>query len=195
MGKWDQSKGKYNSVADVSLDVRQIFWNTARFNGMDHLVTQAATRLDAAFAKMIANIPAEVSHHCSRGGVTLINSPSLPLPHPLQQLVRLRMRDELLFLNLPSFAGPRTLPTDPSEKFILPHQKTWLMPTHLENLKGETTLNFNGLSRLSKYSNLPQRPTRWFHHSFTLSISSWRCSPITDPLSSDLLICSSSSRG
>jgi len=63
MGKWDQSKGKYNSVADVSLDVRQIFWNTARFNGMDHLVTQAATRLDAVFAKMIANIPAEVSHH------------------------------------------------------------------------------------------------------------------------------------
>lgn len=64
MGKWDQSKGKYNSVADVSLDVRQIFWNTARFNGMDHLVTQAATRLDAVFGKMIANIPAEVSHHC-----------------------------------------------------------------------------------------------------------------------------------
>jgi bromodomain-containing factor 1 len=61
MGKWDQSKGKYNSVADVSLDVRQIFWNTARFNGMDHVVTQAATRLDAVFAKMIANIPAEVS--------------------------------------------------------------------------------------------------------------------------------------
>jgi len=61
MGKWDQSKGKYNSVAEVSLDVRQIFWNTARFNGVDHLVTQAATRLDAVFAKMINNIPPEVS--------------------------------------------------------------------------------------------------------------------------------------
>lgn len=61
MGKWDQSKGKYNSVAELSLDVRQIFWNTARFNGADHLVTQAATRLDAVFAKMINNIPAEVS--------------------------------------------------------------------------------------------------------------------------------------
>jgi len=67
MGKWDQSKGKYNSVADVSLDVRQIFWNTARFNGMDHVVTQAATRLDAVFAKMIANIPAEVSFNLRYG--------------------------------------------------------------------------------------------------------------------------------
>jgi bromodomain-containing factor 1 len=61
MKNWDQSKGKYNSVADVSLDVRQIFWNTARFNGMEHLVTQAATRLDAVFTKMINNIPPEVS--------------------------------------------------------------------------------------------------------------------------------------
>jgi hypothetical protein len=172
MGKWDQSKGKYNSVADVSLDVRQIFWNTARFNGMDHVVTQAATRLDAVFAKMIANIPAEVSQHCWGVWTELIHSPLLLLPHPLQQLVRLRMLDVLLFPNLPSFVGPRTLPTDPSEKSILPHQKIWLMPTHLENPNDETTLNSNGLSKLSKYSNLPTRHMIWSCHSSTLSISS-----------------------
>jgi bromodomain-containing factor 1 len=61
MNKWDESKGKYNSVADFSRDVRQIWWNTARFNGTEHLVTQAAYRLDSAFTKALNNMPAEVS--------------------------------------------------------------------------------------------------------------------------------------
>lgn len=61
MGKWDESKGRYNSVAEVTLDVRQIFWNTARFNGPDHLVTQAAKKLDVVFTKMVNNMPPEVS--------------------------------------------------------------------------------------------------------------------------------------
>lgn len=61
MGKWDQSKGKYNSVSDVVLDIRQIFWNTSRFNGSEHMVTQAALRLDGVLVKMLNNMPAEVS--------------------------------------------------------------------------------------------------------------------------------------
>jgi bromodomain-containing factor 1 len=61
MGKWDQSKGKYNSVSDVVLDIRQIFWNTSRFNGSEHMVTQSALRLDGVLAKMLNNMPAEVS--------------------------------------------------------------------------------------------------------------------------------------
>lgn len=61
MSKWDESKGRYSNVAEITLDVRQIFWNTARFNGMEHLVTQAAKRLDAVFTKNVNNIPPEVS--------------------------------------------------------------------------------------------------------------------------------------
>jgi hypothetical protein len=66
MGKWDESKGRYSNVAEITLDVRQIFWNTARFNGMEHLVTQAAKRLDAVFTKNVNNIPPEVSPQARR---------------------------------------------------------------------------------------------------------------------------------
>jgi bromodomain-containing factor 1 len=70
MGKWDQSKGKYNSVADVTLDIRQIFWNTLRFNGPDHMVTQSAMKLDNVLSKMVANMPPEVSQRYSSCGLS-----------------------------------------------------------------------------------------------------------------------------
>ena len=62
MNKWDESKGKYKSVAECTRDVRQIWWNTARFNGSQHPVTQAAYRLETAFTKALNNMPSEVSH-------------------------------------------------------------------------------------------------------------------------------------
>lgn len=61
MGKWDESKGKYNNVAEVVLDVRQIWWNTARFNGADSPFTQSAYRLDNIFNKALRSLPADVS--------------------------------------------------------------------------------------------------------------------------------------
>lgn len=59
--KWDESMGKYSNVAEVVLDVRQIWWNTARFNGKDHVVTQAANRLATTFNKALKALPVEVS--------------------------------------------------------------------------------------------------------------------------------------
>ena len=61
MGKWDDSKGNYGSVSDVVMDVRQVWWNTRRFNGPDHFVSQAAGRLEGQFDKAIAHFPPEVS--------------------------------------------------------------------------------------------------------------------------------------
>lgn len=61
LSKWDMSKGRYNNVQEVVLDVRQIWWNTARFNGMDHSVTMGAKALMGVFDKQLSNMPAEVS--------------------------------------------------------------------------------------------------------------------------------------
>lgn len=63
MGKWDTSKGRYGSVSEVVKDVRQIWENTRKFNGPDHVVSMAAKKLDDAFEKMLKNLPAEVSLH------------------------------------------------------------------------------------------------------------------------------------
>lgn len=61
MGKWDTSKGSYRSVSEVVKDVRQIWENTRKFNGPDHVVSLAAKKLDDTFEKMLKNTPAEVS--------------------------------------------------------------------------------------------------------------------------------------
>lgn len=61
MKSWDPSKGSYGSVSEVVQDVRQIWENTRKFNGPDHLVTQQAKKLEEVFEKMVKNIPAEVS--------------------------------------------------------------------------------------------------------------------------------------
>ena len=62
MSKWDESKGKYSSVAEVVEDVRQIWENTRKFNGPDHIVSQGASRLDETFEKVLNNLPSEVFH-------------------------------------------------------------------------------------------------------------------------------------
>jgi bromodomain-containing factor 1 len=59
--KWDTSKGSYGNVADAVSDVRQIWDNTRRFNGMDHPVSQSATVLEQAFEKSLKTLPSEVS--------------------------------------------------------------------------------------------------------------------------------------
>jgi bromodomain-containing factor 1 len=61
MGNWDESKGTYGSVAEVTEDVRQIWENTRMFNGPDHVVSQNATVCEAAYEKALKNLPAEVS--------------------------------------------------------------------------------------------------------------------------------------
>lgn len=53
--------GAYGSVADVAGDVRQIWENTRKFNGKDHVVSQAADKLDQMFEKQLSSLPAEVS--------------------------------------------------------------------------------------------------------------------------------------
>jgi len=170
MGKWDQSKGKYNSVSDVVLDIRQIFWNTSRFNGLEHMVTQAALRLDGVLVKMLNNMPAEVSQTLPVRSLQLTYSPYLlPLPHLPPLLVLPRTPDDRLFLNLPSSEELPRLPIDPNEKFTLPPRKIWRMPTHLENPNDETIPNFNGHSRPSRHSSPPTRHTISSLHSCSVS--------------------------
>ncbi|KAK1926264.1 putative Bromodomain transcription initiation factor [Papiliotrema laurentii] len=59
MSKWDPSKGNYRSVSEVVADVRQIWENTRKFNGPNHVVSLAAKKLDDTFEKMLRNLPAE----------------------------------------------------------------------------------------------------------------------------------------
>jgi bromodomain-containing factor 1 len=60
MGNWDESKGRYQSVAEVTEDVRQIWENTRMFNGAEHVVSQNATFLENVYEKALKNLPAEV---------------------------------------------------------------------------------------------------------------------------------------
>ncbi|KAK8845381.1 hypothetical protein IAR55_006094 [Kwoniella newhampshirensis] len=57
--KWDTSKGTYHSVSEVTEDVRQIWENSRKFNGKDHLVSQAAGKLEEIYEKQLANLPPE----------------------------------------------------------------------------------------------------------------------------------------
>ncbi|ORY31924.1 hypothetical protein BCR39DRAFT_479450 [Naematelia encephala] len=59
--KWDTSKGTYGSVAEIVGDVRQVWENTRKFNGPDHVVTQAASRLETIFEKQLRSLPNEPS--------------------------------------------------------------------------------------------------------------------------------------
>ncbi|KAL1412072.1 transcription initiation at TATA-containing promoter protein [Vanrija albida] len=58
--KWDPSKGTYTSVSQVSKDVRQIWENTRKFNGRDHVVSQAAGKLDDQWEKALRTLPADI---------------------------------------------------------------------------------------------------------------------------------------
>lgn len=57
--KWDTSKGQYSCVAEVTQDVRQIWENTRKFNGRDHVVSYAATKLDQVWERALRTLPAE----------------------------------------------------------------------------------------------------------------------------------------
>lgn len=57
--KWDTSKGTYSCVAELTQDVRQIWENTRKFNGRDHVVSQMATKLEEQFEKAIRTLPAD----------------------------------------------------------------------------------------------------------------------------------------
>jgi bromodomain-containing factor 1 len=147
MGKWDESKGRYNSVAEVTLDVRQIFWNTARFNGPDHIITQAAKKLDGVFTKMVNNMPLEVSLTCwtaqeSRLTVSHSPLPLLHLSHRQPPVPRTR-EDRPSPTHLPSAAPPKPQ-IDRNEKYILPLRKISPMRMPRENPNDEMTLSSNG---------------------------------------------------
>lgn len=58
---WDESKGRYENVSQVVEDIRQIWENTRKFNGPNHVVTLAAAKLEDAFEKGFRNMPPEVS--------------------------------------------------------------------------------------------------------------------------------------
>ncbi|WWC85549.1 uncharacterized protein L201_000413 [Kwoniella dendrophila CBS 6074] len=57
--KWDTSKGVYKNYSEVVLDVRQIWENTRKFNGSDHVVSISADKLDNAFETALSKIPPE----------------------------------------------------------------------------------------------------------------------------------------
>ncbi|TXT07389.1 hypothetical protein VHUM_03109 [Vanrija humicola] len=58
--KWDSSKGTYASVSEVSKDIRQIWENTRKFNGRDHVVSQAAGKLDDQWEKALRTLPVDL---------------------------------------------------------------------------------------------------------------------------------------
>ncbi|WVQ76401.1 hypothetical protein IAR50_006067 [Cryptococcus sp. DSM 104548] len=59
MSKWDTSKGRYGSVAEVVADVRRIWENSRKFNGANHPVSLSATKLEEAFERSLYNLPPE----------------------------------------------------------------------------------------------------------------------------------------
>ncbi|ODN97046.1 hypothetical protein I350_08025 [Cryptococcus amylolentus CBS 6273] len=59
MSKWDTSKGRYGSVAEVAEDVRRIWENSRKFNGANHPVSLSATKLEEAFERSLYNLPPE----------------------------------------------------------------------------------------------------------------------------------------
>ncbi|KAK4684080.1 bromodomain-containing factor 1, partial [Tremellales sp. Uapishka_1] len=59
LAKWDFSKGSYQSVAEVTEDVRQTWENTRRFNGPEHAVSQAADKMEALYEKVLEKLPVE----------------------------------------------------------------------------------------------------------------------------------------
>ncbi|GMK58914.1 hypothetical protein CspeluHIS016_0603560 [Cutaneotrichosporon spelunceum] len=58
--KWDTSKGTYSSVAELSADVRQIWENTRKFNGRDHVVSQMASKLEEQYEKALRTLPSDL---------------------------------------------------------------------------------------------------------------------------------------
>ena len=70
MSKWDTSKGSYGSVSEMVQDMRQVWENTRNFNGPEHVVSQAAKKLDDSFEKMLKNMPPEVSVFIKDGFVS-----------------------------------------------------------------------------------------------------------------------------
>ena len=54
---------QYTDVGAVVADVQLVWTNSYAFNGRDHLVSQAAARLEEAFARMLRNLPPADSVH------------------------------------------------------------------------------------------------------------------------------------
>ncbi|WVR03392.1 hypothetical protein IAU60_000383 [Kwoniella sp. DSM 27419] len=71
MKNWDTSKGSYQNWSQVVEDVRRIWENSRKFNGKDHVVSQAADRADAAFEASLSKIPAEPP---------AVTTPTTPVP-------------------------------------------------------------------------------------------------------------------
>ncbi|BEI91523.1 uncharacterized protein CcaverHIS019_0403430 [Cutaneotrichosporon cavernicola] len=57
--KWDTSKGTYSSVSELTADVRQIWENTRKFNGRDHVVSQMASKLEEQYEKALRTLPSD----------------------------------------------------------------------------------------------------------------------------------------
>lgn len=69
LANWDTSKGTYTSASQVSKDVRQIWENTRKFNGRDHVVSQAAGKLEEQYERALRGLPSEVSREESKGKI------------------------------------------------------------------------------------------------------------------------------
>ncbi len=203
MNKWDMSKGSYISVSEVVEDVRQIWENTRKFNGPDHIVSQSASRLEDTFEKLLNNMPAEVSHDCLTGlqsRLTPLSLLLLPRPLPLQLQLHYRhpspvhrrrpLPVERPSRSLLSFAAPRMAPIPVrSARSILRLPKTSHMPTvQSGNQSDEMIHNCNGrvglslASRSLRNTSMPPVP------SYTPSIRSSPSCPHMLPSSSDQLI-------
>lgn len=57
--KWDTSKGQYSNTAEVTSDVRQMWENTRKFNGREHVVSYAATKLDQTWERALKTLPSD----------------------------------------------------------------------------------------------------------------------------------------
>ncbi|TXT12465.1 uncharacterized protein COLE_02875 [Cutaneotrichosporon oleaginosum] len=57
--RWDPSKGSYSCVAELTADVRQIWENTRKFNGRDHVVSQLASKLEEQYEKALRSLPSD----------------------------------------------------------------------------------------------------------------------------------------
>ncbi len=57
--KWDTSKGTYRCVAELSADVRQIWENTRKFNGREHVVSTMASKLEEQYEKALRTLPSD----------------------------------------------------------------------------------------------------------------------------------------
>ena len=157
MEKWDESMGNYSNVSEVVEDVRQIWENTRKFNGADHLVSQQATRLETSFEKALNSLPAEVSFSICMLEVRAddLDSPQLlhhqrlqlPFQSPPPQLGHQVTPVAPLSLRPLPFVDPRKdlTPFDLSVKSILRHRRTSHTPMQAGNQSAATTLSCSTL--------------------------------------------------